>query len=207
MPDHATLRHLALGGAAGLLSWELFARVITPAILGYPLEPAGLIDAILRRQFGFAASPWLCEALHYAVGLAGYPIAYLMISRHVPRWSAVLDLIVFIAVAAGAVRALLAGHGTLWTNLLVMTVMLVILSRFAHDAERVREAVTWGMFTAFNALGLMAPLGGLSFFLLREGGALALMSVLGHLLYGVAAVLVFAGLETRRRSGQVGSST
>ena len=30
IPDASTLRDLCLGGAAGLLTWEVFARVITP---------------------------------------------------------------------------------------------------------------------------------------------------------------------------------
>ena len=43
-----TILNLAAGGLAGLLIWEVFARVVTKAMLGYPLEPAGLIDGIFN---------------------------------------------------------------------------------------------------------------------------------------------------------------
>ena len=44
--DTATLRNLCIGGAAGLVTWEVFARALTPRIIGGPLEPASLIISL-----------------------------------------------------------------------------------------------------------------------------------------------------------------
>lgn len=101
MPSTPTILKLFAGGAAGLLVWELWARVLTKAVLGYPLEPAGLIDAIANHLFGLQVPYLLREAMHYGVGIVGYPVAYYVISRHVPRWGLVLDAVVFVTFSAG----------------------------------------------------------------------------------------------------------
>jgi hypothetical protein len=197
LPAPKTVINLALGGIAGLLLWEVFARVVTKAILGYPLEPAGLIDAIFNHQLGVSVNVWLREALHYGVGILGYPIAYFVISRFVPKWSAVLDALVFltftIAVAAHMmVNGLSLGIVAFW-----VVVVALIASRFINRNEGVVNAITWGTFTWLNALCIMAPIGGLSFYLLGEGGDLSFMSFVGHVIYGAVAVVVFNKLEAR----------
>lgn len=197
IPSPKTIVNLALGGIAGLLIWEVFARVVTKAVLGYPLEPAGLIDAILNHQLGWSVNIWLREALHYGVGILGYPIAYFVISRHLPKWGAVLDTLVFITftVAVGfhmAQNGLSLGIVAFW-----VAVVALIASRFVNTNEAIADALTWGNFTWLNALCLMAPLGGLSFYLLGEGGDLSFMSFTGHVIYGAVAVIVFNRLEAR----------
>ena len=63
IPSVQTILNLMIGGLVGLIIWEVWARVLTKAVLGYPLEPAGLIDAIFNHQFGLMV-PWLLrEAL------------------------------------------------------------------------------------------------------------------------------------------------
>jgi len=59
------------------------------------------------------------------------------------------------------------------------------------------DALSWGSFTWFNALGVMAPLAGLPFLLLDGALLLSFMSWVGHMLFGCVAVVVFERLEAR----------
>jgi hypothetical protein len=195
IPSVRTVTHLAVGGLAGLLIWEVFARVLTKAVLGYPLEPAGLIDAIFQHQLGLGVNYWLREAMHYAVGIFGYPIAFWLVSRVLPRWSAVLDVLVLTSFTA-AVAVFFSRNGfsfglvAFW-----LAIAALVGSRFVNPNPKLRDAISWGNFTWLNALGLMAPLGGLSFYLLGEGGELSFMSFVGHVIYGAVAVVVFNRLQ------------
>lgn len=80
IPDARTLRNLCLGGAAGLLAWELFARLVTPEVIGGPLEPASLIISLFQNLFGFDPGRPAAEALHYVTGVALYPLAYWLLT-------------------------------------------------------------------------------------------------------------------------------
>ncbi len=191
-----TALHLFAGGLAGLLIWEVWARVLTKAVLGYPLEPAGLIDAIAQHRLGLSVPYLIREALHYGVGIAGYPVAYFVISRFVPRWPVVLDAIVFVTFSIGVAGLIASGtfapiHFIFWT-----AAVGLIATRLINRSPLIADAITWGNFTWFNALGLMAPVGGLSFYLLGEGGELSYMSFVGHVIYGAVAVWLFERLET-----------
>jgi hypothetical protein len=197
VPTVRTVMHLAAGGLAGLMVWEVFARVVTKAVLGYPLEPAGLIDAILQHQFGVGVNVWVREALHYIVGILGYPIAFYVISKVLPRWGAVLDGLVFTTFTAGVAVYFLHSGPSLGLAGFWIAVALLIASRLVNRNADLADAVSWGTFTWLNALGIMAPLGGLSFYLLGEGGALSFMSCVGHVVYGFIAVVVFNWLEKR----------
>lgn len=194
-----TLLNLCAGGLAGLLIWEIWARVLTKAVLGYPLEPAGLIDAIAQHRLGLSVPYLLREALHYGVGILGYPVAYFVISRFVPRWPVVLDVIVLVTFSAGMVGLIMAGtfapiHFIFWT-----AAVGLIATRLINHDRLIADAISWGNFTWFNALGLMAPVGGLAFYLLGEGGELSYMSFVGHVIYGAVAVWLFERLETGTR--------
>jgi hypothetical protein len=197
IPAPRTILNLAAGGLAGLLIWEVFARVVTKAVLGYPLEPAGLIDAIFNHQFGIEVNYWLREAMHYAIGILGYPVFFYIVARLVPRWSAVLDAIVFISFTAGLALFFSRNGVSLGLVGFWVAVTLLIASRFINRNEGLVNAISWGTFTWLNALGIMAPIGGLSFYLLGEGGDLSFMSFVGHVIYGAVAVLVFYRLEER----------
>jgi hypothetical protein len=198
IPSARTIINLAIGGAAGLLIWELFARILTKEVLGYPLEPAGLIDAILNHQFGVGVNYWVREALHYAVGIFGYPIAFFIIARLVPRWGVVLDAVVLVTFTAGVAVLFSRAGFSLGIAAFWLAVVALVATRVFNPNAALADAITWGNFTWFNALGLMAPIGGLSFYLLGEGGALSFMSFTGHVIYGAVAVLVFNKLEGRR---------
>jgi len=198
--NNRTMVHLFAGGLAGLLVWEIWARVLTKAVLGYPLEPAGLIDAIAQHRLGLSVPYLIREALHYGVGIVGYPVFYFIVSRFVPRWPLVLDAIVFVTFSAGVAGLIVAGafapiHFIFWT-----AAAGLIATRAINRSPLIADAITWGNFTWFNALGLMAPIGGLSFYLLGEGGELSYMSFVGHVIYGAIAVWLFERLEGNARS-------
>lgn len=199
IPSTATILNLMIGGAIGLAIWEIWARVLTKAVLGYPLEPAGLIDAIANHQFGLMIPYLLREALHYAVGIIGYPILYYIFSRYLRNWSAVLDGIVFFSFSAGVAYYAAKGMATTWHFVFWGIVTAFIATRFINPSKLVRDSLAWGTFTWLNALGLMAPLGGLSFYLLGEGGELSFMSWAGHVIYGALAAWIFELREARSR--------
>jgi hypothetical protein len=75
--------------------------------------------------------------------------------------------------------------------------MVFIATRFINKNIRLRDSIAWGTFTWLNALGIMAPLGGLSFYLLGEGGELSFMSFAGHVIYGAVAAWWFEMREAQ----------
>lgn len=191
IPSLPSIGKLFAGGALGLFIWELWARVFTKAVLGYPLQPAGLIDALFQHNLGITV-PWLVrEALHYAVGIIGYPVAYYVISRTVRNYGPVLDMIVWVTFVIAVGAASLAGKGAVFHLVFLGIVTVLIASRFVNPRRNIADAVSWGTFTWLNALGIFAPLGGLSFYLLGEGGELSFMSFAGHVIYGAVAAYAF----------------
>jgi hypothetical protein len=165
--------------------------VFTKWVLGYPLEPAGLIDAIAQHQLGLSVPYLVREALHYGVGIIGYPVVYFVLSRlnrNVGFW---LDGIVFATFTLAVAAMFIAGKGSMGIALFWLVVTAFIATRFINPSHRLRETISWGTFTWLNALGLMAPIGGLSFYLLGEGGDLSFMSFVGHVIYGFIAAWLF----------------
>jgi hypothetical protein len=71
---------ILLAGAAADLLWEFWARVITPMLVGGPLQPAALVQSV----FGFN-NLFLAEIIHGIVGVVFYPIGYLFIARPLQR--------------------------------------------------------------------------------------------------------------------------
>jgi hypothetical protein len=67
-----------LAGIAADLTWELWARVITPVLpgVGGPLEPAALVQSVFGLE-----SRLLGEIIHLVVGFVFYPLGYLFIAR------------------------------------------------------------------------------------------------------------------------------
>lgn len=191
MPSLRSIGKLFAGGALGLFIWELWARVLTKAVLGYPLQPAGLIDALFQHNLGISV-PWLArEALHYIIGIVGYPVAYYIISRSLRGYGLILDVIVWITFMIAVIAATVAGKGASFHLVFLVILTVLIASRFVNPREDIADALSWGTFTWLNALGIFAPLGGLSFYLLGEGGELSFMSFAGHVIYGAVAAYVF----------------
>lgn len=195
IPSNKTIGRLAIGGVVGLLIWEVWARVLTKAVLGYPLEPAGLIDAIAQRQLGLSVPYLLREALHYTIGILGYPIAYYVISRMVPRWGLVLDIITLVYFSAAVALFAWTGKASPLFFIYWTAVAGLVATRLINKDALIADAISWGNFTWVNALAIMAPIGGLSVFLLGEGGELSYMSFVGHVIYGAVAVYVFERLN------------
>jgi len=76
----ATLITALVAGIAADLAWEVWARLITPLLVGGPLQPAALVQSV----FGFQS--WvLAEAIHAFVGVVAYPLGYLFIARPLQR--------------------------------------------------------------------------------------------------------------------------
>ena len=71
---------ILLAGAAADLTWEFWARIITPMLVGGPLQPAALVQSV----FGFQ-NIGLAELIHAIVGVVFYPIGYLFIARPLQR--------------------------------------------------------------------------------------------------------------------------
>jgi hypothetical protein len=76
----ATLVTAILAGIAADLTWEIWARGITPFWVGGPLEPAALVQSV----FGLK-SKVLAELIHGVVGVVFYPLGYLFIARPIAR--------------------------------------------------------------------------------------------------------------------------
>jgi len=91
MPSVGVVGQLFAGGFAGLIVWELWARFITVLVLAGPLEPAGLVTSLVQNWTGDQMPRLEAEAAHYVIGIAGYPIAYFIISRAFRAWAVTFD--------------------------------------------------------------------------------------------------------------------
>src|SRR3712207_5003300 len=71
-----------LAGIAADLTWEFWARAVTPVLpgVGGPLEPAALVQSV----FGLD-SRLLGEIIHLVVGFVFYPLGYLFVARPLQR--------------------------------------------------------------------------------------------------------------------------
>ncbi|HEU0223593.1 MAG TPA: hypothetical protein VFR34_15465 [Paracoccaceae bacterium] len=69
-----------LAGAAADITWEFWARAITPLLVGGPLQPAALVQSV----FGFQSLFW-AEVIHAIVGVLFYPLGYLYVARPLAR--------------------------------------------------------------------------------------------------------------------------
>ena len=78
--DGTTLTTAVLAGIAADITWEIWARLITPFLVGGPLEPAALVQSV----FGLS-SRLPAEIIHLVVGFLFYPLGYLFIARPLAR--------------------------------------------------------------------------------------------------------------------------
>lgn len=73
-------------GVAGLIVWELVARVVAPPWIGGPLEAAALV----RLAFGIH-SPALAMTIHGVIGVVLFPVGYVVARRlvgaRIPCWA------------------------------------------------------------------------------------------------------------------------
>jgi hypothetical protein len=197
VPSAATIGRLFLGGYIALMAWEIWARTITAWVLGGPLEPPQLVISLVNTWFGFELSLATATFLHYVIGIVGYPVAYYVLSRAVPRWAPLLDGAVWLIFTAYVAYSLVRGGFTAWMGAFWLIVSLVTATRFINRNVLVANCLSWGSFTWFNALGIFAPLAGLPFLLMEWGGGLSFMSYVGHILYGFVAAHVFERLEAK----------
>ncbi len=198
IPSIRTFRNLFIGGYYALMAWEIWARTITAWVVGGPLEPPELVRSLVQHWTKIDLPLSTATFIHYAVGIFGYPVAYYIVSRTVRHWGAVLDVVV-LAIFTTAIgwRIRLygfdGGEALFW-----LVVALTTATRFVNPSQLHRDALSWGSFTWFNALGIMAPLAGLPFLLLQGAALLSFMSWAGHVLFGYLAVVIFERLEAAR---------
>ncbi|WP_153771380.1 hypothetical protein [Labrenzia sp. CE80] len=76
----ATLLTAVLAGFAADVTWEFWARILTPFWVGGPLQPAALVQSVFGFQNWF-----LAEAIHAFVGIVAYPLGYLFVARPIAR--------------------------------------------------------------------------------------------------------------------------
>lgn len=75
-----------LAGLVGTGLWEMFARAITPLVIGGPLEPVGLIKSVFAKTFGIDKLATVsAQQIHYITGIIGYPLGYVLIARPVAK--------------------------------------------------------------------------------------------------------------------------
>jgi hypothetical protein len=72
-PSAVTLGRSLAAGIAGLIVWEVFARLIAPLWIGSALDPTGLVEA----AFGISGTPALM--IHLLTGLLAFPIGYVFL--------------------------------------------------------------------------------------------------------------------------------
>jgi hypothetical protein len=77
-----TLATALLAGIAADVTWEFWARVITPFLpgVGGPLEPAALVQSVFGLE-----SRLVGEIIHLVVGFVFYPLGYLFVARPLQR--------------------------------------------------------------------------------------------------------------------------
>ena len=76
---HDAWRILAAGLVAEVF-WEIWARMITPILIGGPLQPAALVLSLFRLDPSYF---WLGELIHFVTGFAIYPAAYVLMFRRI----------------------------------------------------------------------------------------------------------------------------
>jgi hypothetical protein len=197
LPSNRTIARLFVGGFAGLMVWEIWARFVTAAVLGGPLQPAELVISLVLHWTGCHLPRLAAEAAHYAIGIVGYPVAYFVISRAFRSWAPVFDAGVWAIFTVFAVFTLLRQMATPFMGIFWLIVTVVTLTRFVNSNALIADCLSWGSFTWFNALGIMAPLAGLPFLLMEWGGGLSFMSYIGHIIYGFTATYVFENWHRR----------
>ena len=78
--DGRTMGTALLAGIAADVTWEVWARLLTPLWVGGPLEPAALVQSVFGLQSRLEA-----ELIHLLVGFLFYPLGYLFIARPLAR--------------------------------------------------------------------------------------------------------------------------
>ena len=198
IPNIRTLRHLFIGGYCALMAWEIWARTITAWVVGGPLEPPELVRSLVDRWLHYDLPLSTATFVHYMIGIFGYPIFYSIVSRNLKNWGAILDVGV-LAIFTVYLGWRYAHQGFDTSSAIFWAIVaLTTATRLINPSELHRDALSWGSFTWFNALGIMAPLAGLPFLLLDGGLLLSFMSWAGHVIFGYIAVVIFRKLEAKQ---------
>lgn len=75
---------ILIAGAASLLAFDIFGKVISPMLGFATLAPVPLANGVLNAIFGSGYRPG-AEALHYFAGLIAYPAGWVLIAEPLRR--------------------------------------------------------------------------------------------------------------------------
>lgn len=107
------LQAVIIAGVVGEIALELISWVIAPALLGRPMQPAILVDDLVRALFGLALPMSAAIAVHLVSGLVIFPIGYLIFRAATGITSPIISGVLWGAVLwiiAQAILAPLAGR-------------------------------------------------------------------------------------------------
>ena len=147
LPSIGTIGRLFVGGLVGLMVWEFWARIITVAIIGGLLEPAGLVTSLVQHWTGYQMPRLAAEAAHYVIGIVGYPVAYFVISRTFRCWVPALDAGVWAVFTVFLASSLLHGTATTLMGVFWLIVSIITATRFVNPHALIADCLSWGSFT------------------------------------------------------------
>ena len=79
-----TIFLMVIGGALALAAFDAFGQIYSPEA-GYPrLAPGGLAKQSLGKLFGGEFTQY-GQMAHYAMGIIGYPLGYVLLARPISR--------------------------------------------------------------------------------------------------------------------------
>lgn len=138
-----TLRNAVIAGIAADITWEIWARAITPIFVGGPLEPAALILSVFGLSSDYRT---MAEILHVLTGVLFYPLGYVLVARHVLRfgWLAngVLWGIALWVFALGIMAGIFGGQPFFlgfilltWMSLIGHVLMAIVFTALFHALD------------------------------------------------------------------------
>jgi hypothetical protein len=91
------------------------------------------VISLSKAYLGYEPPRLAADAAHYAIGIVGYPVAYYIISRFVPRWPILLDALVRIAFTVFLAMKL-EGGGLVTFGVVFWPIFRLVLCYFGYVA-------------------------------------------------------------------------
>ena len=81
MPHLTTVKHLAIAGILGQISFELYAWFISPVLFGPVLEPSNLVMGLTAKFTGLQISYGSAFVLHSLIGAFGFAALVYLVKK------------------------------------------------------------------------------------------------------------------------------